>query len=612
MNGRTFTLFLIGSILSILALGECTPKASQSDIAFLNLHDSVQYVGMETCRSCHANVYETFIQTGMGRSFGMANHRRSNAAFDNHSLVYDSISNFFYFPFLRDSSMYIREFRLDGLDTIHNRVERIDFIVGSGHHTNSHIIQSNGYLYQAPITFYTQEGRWDMAPGYEDGNNSRFSRILTTECITCHNHLPEHVPGSENKYSAMPEGIACERCHGPGKLHVEAMLSGKMVDTSKVADRTIVNPRRLPRNLQTDICQRCHLQGIAVLQPGKTFFDFRPGMALSEVMNVFLPRYTDSDERFIMASQADRLRQSKCYLKSEELTCITCHHPHFPVGNTAKEKYNKACQNCHAGKGCSAPAQARKEKSDDCAGCHMPRSSSIDIPHVSITDHFIRKDYSPAKTNINSAQKGQFLGLQSLTKTNTSPVEMAEGYIALFDKFIPDPSMLDSAAYWLERAKDPDKRLFPVRVHLLFAKGDNTGVVTLAANRDTATLDNWTSYRIGQAYLNSTKHRLAERFLIRAANQSPFNLDFQEKLGIVKGLLGKIEEAERIFRWVLLEDPSRPLSLTNLGYIRAVQQDYTGARAFYLKALSLDPDQAQAKENLKALEGVTNKRAGLR
>ncbi len=146
MSARTYFLLLIGSFLVILALGECTPKANQPEIDFLNLHDSVQYVGMETCRSCHANVYETFIQTGMGQSFGNASQGRSNAVFDKHALVYDSISNFYYYPFLKDSSIYIREFRLDGKDTIHNRVERIDFIVGSGHHTNSHIIQRNGYL----------------------------------------------------------------------------------------------------------------------------------------------------------------------------------------------------------------------------------------------------------------------------------------------------------------------------------------------------------------------------------------------------------------------------------------------------------------------------------
>lgn len=73
------------------------------------------------------------------------------------------------------------------------RVEKISYIVGSGQHTNSHLIDINGYLHQAPITFYTQKGQWDLAPGFEKGQNTRFERKIEMECITCHNGYPEQV-----------------------------------------------------------------------------------------------------------------------------------------------------------------------------------------------------------------------------------------------------------------------------------------------------------------------------------------------------------------------------------------------------------------------------------
>jgi hypothetical protein len=606
-------LLLLATGLLILLLGDCTSRSSTGITDFLNLHDTVRYVGMETCRSCHANVHDTYIHTGMGASFGRATPGRSKASFGDHALVHDPASDFYYYPFFQDSVLYIREFRLEGGDTVHNRLEIVSYIVGSGHHTNSHIIDRNGYLYQAPITYYTQSKRWDLAPGYEDGANSRFSRILATECITCHNHLPGHVAGSENKYFEMPEGIACERCHGPGQLHVEAMLAGKTVDTARVADRTIVNPRRLPRDRQTDLCQRCHLQGVAVLKPGRSFFDFRPGMALHEVMNVFLPRYEDSDERFIMASQADRLRLSACYLQSKELTCITCHHPHVSVRDTGREKYNQACRSCHQKQGCSAPLAERQARGDDCAGCHMPRSGSIDIPHVSITDHYIRKDYRAGRLkDAERGKAGRFLGLQSMASTVASPVEMAEGYIALYDKFVFDEAMLDSAASWLVRARDKEERLFPVRVHLLFARRDYGALGLIADQRDTLGLDAWTAYRLGEGSMKSLRHRKGLLFLARAAAQAPFNLEFQEKYGVALGMNGKGEAAERIFRLVLLEDPARPLALTNLGYLRALQGDYAAAETYYRKALALDPDFAQARENLDALRQVLKKRADRR
>lgn len=592
-GGLLAGVWLAGSLM------DCTPVAGGGQTDFLNMHDSVAYVGMATCRTCHANVHETFRHTGMGRSFGRATPVRSSAVFGDHALVRDTLTGYSYFPFFRDSVLYIREFRLQGKDTVHNRVERVSWIIGSGHHTNSHIIDRNGFLYQAPITYYTQSRRWDMAPGYEGGANSRFSRILTTECLTCHNHFPGHVAGSENKYFDMPEGIECERCHGPGALHVKAIQSGKMVDTSRMADRTIVNPRRLHRDRQTDLCQRCHLQGVAVLRQGKTFFDFRPGMALSEVMHVFLPRYSDSRERFLMASQAERLVQSACYRQSESLTCITCHNPHVSVLQTGREQYNTACRNCHGTRKCTAPEAERKARKEDCSGCHMPASESIDIPHVSITDHFIRKDYQPVSGD---GGKSRFLGLEPMTRGKVEPEEMAQAYIALYEKFIPDRTLLDSAGQWLGRARGKEAVIFPVRVHWLFAREDYGALGRLADQRDTSGLDGWTAYRLGEACMRTMRHKQGLAFLARAAHVSPYHLEFLEKYGVALGVLQKGVEAERVFRRVLVEDPARPLALTNLGYLRAIQGDVEQARIYYRKALELDPDFGQARVNLEALE----------
>ena len=79
-----------------------------------------------------------------------------------------------------------------------------------------------------------------------------------------------------------------------------------------------MNPAKLSIDAQFDICQRCHLQGNTVLKEGKSFYDFKPGMKLSDFMTVFLPKYKNADDEFIMASHADRLKQSTCFIKSKE------------------------------------------------------------------------------------------------------------------------------------------------------------------------------------------------------------------------------------------------------------------------------------------------------
>ena len=73
------------------------------------------------------------------------------------------------------------------------------------------------------------------------------------------------MPGSKKAFSYVPNGIDCERCHGPGSLHVSNRLTG--VEPEGENDFAIVNPSKLDWERQIDVCQRCHLQGNNVLKP---------------------------------------------------------------------------------------------------------------------------------------------------------------------------------------------------------------------------------------------------------------------------------------------------------------------------------------------------------
>ena len=383
------------------------------------------------------------------------------------------------------------EFRLKEKDTIYKRIEKVDYIVGSGQHTNSHIFNTNGYLHQMPMTYYTQKGQWDLPPGFENGFNTRFSRKIGLECMSCHNSLPDFVEGSENKFNALPEGVSCERCHGPGSIHVQQRSTGSKVDTSQYIDYSIVNPGKLQIDKQFDVCQRCHLQGNSVLKEGKSFFDFRPGMKLSDIMTTFLPRYKDADDKFIMASHADRLKQSKCFVNSfkladstslrpykNALTCVTCHNPHVSVKVTGKEIFNNACKNCHNTNTknglCSEKENVRTLVQDNCVSCHMPRSGAIDIPHVSVHDHYIRKPMK--KVEIEKVK--EFIGLCAINEKNPSRAVKAKAYIQQYDRFDYNPIFLDSAKFYLSDKSTKDiQENFESLIHLYFIKLDYFWVI---------------------------------------------------------------------------------------------------------------------------------------
>ena len=175
--------FCIGFI-SIIFCTACSPKKSAiENLPYASLNDSTSYVGIQTCRKCHEDKFETFIKTGMGKSFDLATHNKSSAVFSSHALINDTNNNLSYFPFWQQDSLKVIEFRRNGKDTVFKRIETIKWIVGSGQHTNSHLMNVNGYVYQAPMTFYTQKKKWDLPPGFENGFSSRFSRKIGLECI---------------------------------------------------------------------------------------------------------------------------------------------------------------------------------------------------------------------------------------------------------------------------------------------------------------------------------------------------------------------------------------------------------------------------------------------
>lgn len=593
------------------------PEAS----LYLNHADTVKYVGIEACKKCHIAIYERFIKTGMGKSFDLASRQKSAAKMDKHTVIYDSYSDFYYHPFWDKDSLKILEFRLKNKDTVYKRIEKVNYIIGSGQHTNSHMYSTNGYLRQMPLTFYTQKSTWDLPPGFENGFNTRFNRLIGLECMTCHNSFPNFVEGSENKYNALPNGINCERCHGPGSIHVREKMAGNIVDTSKYIDYTIVNPGKLSIDLQFDVCQRCHLQGNAVLKNDHSFYDYKPGKKLSDYVSVFLPKYKGAEDEFIMASHADRLKMSKCFIKSfipaqsenslrpykQSLTCVTCHNPHVSVRETGNELFNMACKNCHNDKKalplCSEKLELRKlNNGDNCVKCHMPKSNTLDIPHVTTTDHFIRKPISVKEKN----KTKTFLGLYSINEKNPAAQVKCEAYINQFEKFDNNPILLDSAEkYASDKSEKELNSNFDLLVHLQFCKMNYAKIIgyvnrigkeiLLQKNNPIVkkSFDNknaWTLYRIGESYSNTGNAEDAAQFYERAVELAPFNLEFQNKWGAALSLCGKTAEAQKIFAQIVREDSKFATALSNFGYSFLLQNKVDSAEKYFDKALLMDPD----------------------
>ena len=219
-------------------------------------------------------------------------------------------------------------------------------------------------------------------------------RFISYKCMFCHNAVPQipdghDAPGSDPVYTGeLPQGIDCQRCHGPGARHVEVV--GRHGSKSADVRASIVNPARLDAARSMEICMSCHLETTSgripatIVRFDRAPFSYVPGEPLANFMLTFdhAPG-TGHDDKFEAVSSVYRLRQSKCFNQSGgKLTCVTCHDPHSaPRGADAVARYSQKCAGCHT------PHVA----TTDCVTCHMPKRRAEDTPGMVMTDHLIQR-----------------------------------------------------------------------------------------------------------------------------------------------------------------------------------------------------------------------------
>jgi Tetratricopeptide repeat len=427
---RCHCLGLVG-LLFCLAEAQQTPQAQpRPDLPqqYLNTKPNVQYVGDEACRGCHGSIYAEFKKTGMGMSVSIPS---AEEAREFEKPLKLTNNNQTYSIYARDGKIVHEESVRDAKgDTVFSEAHDIAYSVGAGDAGKSYLIAKGDSLFVSPISYYTRIRGWDLSPGYADETFHGFTRRVVDLCVDCHTGMPQLVPGSHTRFQQSPFRfltVACERCHGPGEIHVaertQDAFSGAYRDQS--TDFSIVNPRKLPAEIRDDVCAQCHFSGDArVLQPGKNYLDFRPGTSLGDIVAIFSVPPAIKGNHFLALGQFEQLKTSGCWIRSNgRLGCVSCHDPHVqPRGDEAAGFFRERCLACHATHSCSEPIAQRQTTSppDNCTFCHMPKQPSENIGHSSITDHRVLRRSSEIPDALQSNSSSNSLDLIYDTKPPTS------------------------------------------------------------------------------------------------------------------------------------------------------------------------------------------------
>jgi len=552
------------------------------------------YVDDAACALCHAEIAESYNSSvAMARAFYRPEANPFIEDFDAGPWRHPASGRHYQMVHSGDQLLFRRWTETEDGQKTHLFEQPVDWIMGSGKHSRVYIYGTpNGELYQLPIAWYTQEGRWGMAPGFDRPDHLGVTRRVRRECMFCHNGYPD-VPAGSDLYgpyqtfpTELPEGLGCQRCHGPGAEHARLALLGE-ADEATVRS-AIVNPGRLSAERRNDVCYECHMLP-SVAMPGVRSFDrgdysFRPGQDLAEYRVRIDPVEAgrDRSERFEINHHPYRLEQSTCFKESKgQLSCLTCHDPHRTVPPAERAAhYRAACLGCHEPDACALnemaavdlPDALKNVAPDDCVTCHMQPRRTEDVVHVVMTDHLIRRTPAdPAELLAPREETTPPLVGVTLAEPERAPTgALGEVYraVAVLRTGASSTTAMDHLVASLARLPDHGRSL--VEPWFDVAKGQLTLHRPEAAE---ATLRGLLARPAGPGELNDDARDLA-----------------REWLGLALSGQGDMAGAEAELRPLLERQPQRPELWFNLGRIILGRDRPEDAVPLFRHAIELRPN----------------------
>lgn len=310
---KKVTLFVGVLMLLVLGAGLYVGQSEPVNLAAAQEVFGADYVGSETCAECHQDIYDVFMKSGH--------------AWKLNPVVNGKPPQYPFTKLPEPPKGYTWK--------------DISYVIG-GYNWKARFIDKNGYIITdkpgATISDTTYLNQYNFANPIVDKEAGWVTyhsgeKDLKYDCGSCHTtgYNPEgknELPGIVGTWAE--PGIKCERCHGPGSLHV-------------------ANPRgvRMEVDRDAELCGQCHRRGA--------------------------PEAVNANKGFIEHhEQYEELFQSKHAV----IDCVQCHNPHAGVvqlRQAGEQTTRTRCENCHFKQAEYQDSEVHPAMKVECIDCHMPR-----------------------------------------------------------------------------------------------------------------------------------------------------------------------------------------------------------------------------------------------
>jgi predicted CXXCH cytochrome family protein len=350
-----------------VVLERCKPKEAKTNLA---ASGNNEFVGDQSCKSCHKNEYHEWLQSDHFLAMQPPNDSTVKGDFNNTHFTGDGVSSHF---FKKDGKFFINTEGDDGK----NHDYEVKYTFGYKP-LQQYLVEFPGGRMQVPrVSWDTKQKKWfnqytgQKIPAHDWLHWTGNAQNWNTMCASCHStNLQKNYNTEADSYHTTFSviNVSCESCHGAGKLHTDYVNGTDYKNGNKIAGSYLALVKNSGQTEQIKTCAPCHARkselSASMIESNELLDNFIPEIPTTEHF------YADgqvNDEDYIYTS----FLQSKMFRHG--IKCSDCHNPH-----STKLKFsvssNQTCLQCHAKKydDSSHTFHSPGIVASACISCHMP------------------------------------------------------------------------------------------------------------------------------------------------------------------------------------------------------------------------------------------------